>query len=427
MKSTPLGALPRPSDQTLDASRAGGTQMSTQRAIRAMATVVLILSGAREGRAMTLTEAMVKVADRLVAKQVKVGVNAGIWPLSVGYTGPIGSGVAAAYMKLCDGAYGSSAQLAGDYILFEGHGNYYGDAAYTLTLLSEMSEDPADNVWRTVLEDFYFNIAHDPGGTPAYVAQYSALDISEAVIYIAHHVIASHYVNAADAGLWRQALIDWLAEVDDNTYFPVMAMAAATWALAETGPMDATLIDPSGDGAPYWNLRRLSGLPSLLLSHQAPAGHPYAGSFYARFDHTNDGGAFAFAAGYTEDTAFAVLALAACRAANPVPALDAAVVAGRNALFGAIAADGSVWEHISKAGQVLYVYAGELLQALAASSPAGDLDVSGRVDFADVALMAGQYLADGCQLCSHDNADVNRDGVVNLLDMAVLADNWLSY
>jgi len=397
--------------------------------MRAIAVVILILlaSGARHGRATTLTQAMVKVADRLVAKQVKVGVNAGIWPLSVGYTGPIGSGVAAAYLKLCDGAYASSAQLAGNYILFESHGNYYGDAAYTLALLSEMSEDPADNLWRTALDDFYYNIAHDPGGTPAYVAQYSALDVSEAVIYIAHHVIASHYVNATDAGLWRQALIDWLAEVDDDTYFPVMALAAATWALAGTGPLDATLIDPSGDGAPYWNLRRLSELPSLLLSHQVPTGHPYAGSFYARFDHTNDGGTFAFTAGYTEDIAFAVLALAACRAANPTPALDGAVAAGRNALSGAIAADGGVWEHISKAGQVLYVYAGELLQALAASSPAGDLDVSGRVDFTDLALMGGHYLAEDCQLCSHDSADVNRDGVVNLLDVAVLADNWLSY
>ena len=403
--------------------------MNIQRRAKAMTALalLLIMSGVHESRATTLAQAMVKVADRLVAKQVKVGVNAGIWPLSVGYTGPIGSGVAVAYMTLCDGPYASSAQLAGDYILFESRGNFYGDAAYALTLLSQMSEDPADNTWRTVLEDFYFNIAHDPGGTPAYIAQYSALDVSEAVIYIAHHVIASHYANAADAGLWRQALIDWLAEVDDNTHFPVMAMAAATWALASTGPLDATLIDPSGDGTPYWNLRRLSGLPSLLLSHQAPAGHPYAGSFYARFDHTNDGGAFPFAAGYTEDASFGILALAACQTASPTPGLDTAVVAGRNALFGAIADDGSVWEHVSRSGQVLYVYAGEVLQALAISSPTGDLDVSGRVDFDDMALMAGQYLADGCQLCSHDNADVNRDGVVNLLDVAVLAGNWLSY
>ncbi len=391
------------------------------------AIFIVVVATAWQGRAAGLTETIVKVADRIAANQVKVGVNAGVWPLSAGYTGPIASGVAGAYMKMCDESYRFSAELAGEYILFEGYGNYYGDAAYTLTLLSEISENPRDNIWRTVLDDFYFNISHDSGGTASYIAQYSAADISEAVIYIAHHVIAAHYVSATDASEWRQALMDWLAEVHDDTYYPVMALATATWALASTGPLDETLIDPSGDGAAYWNLRRLSDLPDLLLSHQVPSGQPYSGGFYARFDHTDDHGVIPFSAGYTEDTAFAVLALVACRSRHPGPDYDSAIIAGRDALLGAVAADGRVAEHLSGAGQVLYVFAGELLQALIATSPTGDLDVDGFVDFSDLALMVDHYLAEGCSLCSHDNADINRDGIVDLCDLARLMDNWLSY
>ena len=91
-------------------------------------------------------------------------------------------------------------------------------------------------------------------GTGGYISQFSSIEPSTAVFYIAHHVAAAYYVSAIDRLTWRPALINYLAKVDDtSSAFPVLALGMATWALASTGPLDNTLIDPSGAGAPYWS------------------------------------------------------------------------------------------------------------------------------------------------------------------------------
>jgi hypothetical protein len=55
---------------------------------------------------------------------------------------------------------------------------------------------------------------------------------------------------------------------------------------------------------------------------------------------------------------------------------------------------------------------------------AADLDGDGLINSDDLAIMAGQWLSEGPGL-SADIRPVVRDGVVNLLDYAFLADAWL--
>jgi len=256
--------------------------------------------------ATTPGQAMVWIAERLENKQIKVGVSAGIWPQEALYAGATAAGMVEAYIWTGDAGYLASAELAGGYILTAPQWNFLGDEALALMQLSRTAADPQNNIWRTALQTCYQFISQDVGGTAGYLAGYGGTEPSTAVFYIAHHVVAAYYVNAADRAMWRQGLLDWLAKVEDaSSNYPVMAMGVATWALASTGPLDNTLIDPSGVGAAYWNLKRLSDLPALLVSHQIPIGQPQAGAFYWRFDHTNSAGQSPFAGGYSEDAIYA--------------------------------------------------------------------------------------------------------------------------
>jgi hypothetical protein len=73
---------------------------------------------------------------------------------------------------------------------------------------------------------------------------------------MADYTVAAYVIEAEDREIWRNALIDWLSALDDQARYPVMALGAATWALAVTGPsLDQTLIDPCGLGASYWKLK----------------------------------------------------------------------------------------------------------------------------------------------------------------------------
>jgi len=315
-----------------------------------------------------MDQAITAIADQLVVEQVKEGVYMGSWPEESGFTGAIVTGMVEAYKATGQSTYKASAELGGNYILRQSQGNLYDNEALALTRLSAIAKDPANNIWRSTVSNFYTAIKNDlEGGTNAYISLYAGLDPSTVVIYLANHVVAAHYVDAKDKKIWRQGLISWLSRVDDSCVFPVMALGAATWALAQTGPLDQTLIDPFGNGDPYWNMKRLDDLPELLLSHQVPNGQPGTGEFYWRFDHGNSSLAESQSSGYTEDTIYGTLGLITTSKAGPEPDgpnLAQAILSAREALTGGVTSDGQVWELLSQEGSIYYVYAGEMLTVL---------------------------------------------------------------
>jgi hypothetical protein len=373
--------------------------------------------------ALPIGQAIDTVATRLDNEQIKDGISAGIWPEEASFTGSIAAGMVSAYKVTCDSAYKSSAELGGSYIVWAAGGNFYGDEAFCLTRLSDIANDPCNNPWRTAVSDFYYNVKHKIG-TEAYISQFVGTGPSTAVFYLANHVVAAYHVNAEDKQIWRQGLIDWLAHVDNSSDFPVMAMGVATWALAQTGPLDETLIDPCGTGAPYWNSKKLADLPILLLSHQVPS-QLYAGSFYWRFDHS-DGGLAQADSGYTEDTIFGTLGLIAAADANPDLDMDAAILAARQALLDGVYGGGIVYNHLWLKGTIYYTYAGEMLQVIRELIALGDLNLDGTVNFIDFAIFANQWRSTGCTACDWCNgADIDHSGEVNFADLKILTENWL--
>ena len=388
--------------------------------------------------ALSISDAINACADRLDEQQIKTGGNAGSWPLEAGYTGSIVAGLVGAYEAEGDVNWKVSAELGGDYILAFAKGNFYGDEAFALSRLSQVSDSPSANIWRTVLGDFYFNVTNGEGGTGGYISQFSSIEPSTAVFYIANHVVAAYYVSTTDRLTWRQALINYLAKVDDSSSaFSVLALGVATWALASTGPLDNTLIDPSGAGAPYWSGKRLRDLPGLLVTHQVPAGELYAGSFYWRFDHTS-GGSDDAASGYTEDSVFASLGLVAAAAADPALDIDDSIHAAREALLEGVDSDGTVSEHLSGLGAVYYAYAGEMVNVLSELVLSGwvpdvciydldDDDFIGPGDFSLFACcwlhLAGDYGCSGLFPCV--DSDFDCDGLVGPGDLSWFATGWL--
>ncbi len=306
--------------------------------------------------ALSQNETFEIAADRVVAAQGSDGA----WLDEEGYTGSIVAGLIQAYEVTEHAEYKAAAELGASFIITSAAGNFFGDEAYALARLSEIPGDPnyADTV-----RDFY-----DSMDTYAYIRGFNETDRSNEVFYVAHHAVAAHMVGAADAEIWRQGLIQYLSQIDDDlAYYPVMSLGVATWALAQTGPMDDTLIDPFGFvGEPYWTDVKLSDLPQLLLSHQADSGE-YAGSFYVRFDHASPGEGYE-ASGYTEDTIYSVLGLIAAdgliTADETELDFDAEIQSAREALAIAVSPSGFVREHIWSGDYVYYAFGGELLQTM---------------------------------------------------------------
>jgi len=322
-------------------------------AFKVCAVMVVLSTSVNCAVAMPVVEAVEAIADRLVADQLPDGT----WPGEADFTGSIVAGLATAYQVTGKEDYRTAAKLGGAYILNSAGGNYFGDEAYALTRLSEITKDPS---YARAAKKFYNTL-----DTYAYIRGFKATDRSNAVFYVAQHTVAANRVNAADAAIWRQGLIQYLSRVDDDVaYYPVMSLGVATWALALTGPMDATRVDPFGlTGEDYWTDVKFSDLPGILSSHQVTA-CDYDYTFYQRFDHTAAGPGFQ-AAGYTEDTVFGLLGLIAAQKADLSLDLWASIIAGRNALASGVGVDGTLYEHIWSGGALYYVYGGEALQAFA--------------------------------------------------------------
>jgi len=367
-------------------------------------------------------EAINAVSNRLVAEQVKNGSNKGSWPGEINLTGSIVSGMVSAYELNCDEECKRSAEWGGDYILWAAQNNFYGDELFALTRLSQIASDPCNNSWHTSVSEFYYNVKYNAGGTENYISNFYGIELSTAVFYMANHVVSAYYVNAEDKETWRNGLIELLSRVDDSSFYPVMALGAATWALAMTGPLDETSIHSSGEGAPYWESKKLADLPALLLSHQVQDGQPGAGGFYWQFWHTEGS-----PNGYTEDAIFATRGLIAAYWANPDPNLKSAILKSRTALLNGISSDGEVWERLSQEGSFFYTYAGEMLQVLGELIVPGDLDIDGSINYSDYALFINNWNASDCrEYCGCYGADIDKNGKVEFIDLNIMTDNWLN-
>jgi len=313
----------------------------------------------------SIIDATVMIADRLEANQSPYG--RGSWFGENDFTGSIVAGMVSAYELTGESAYKTSAERGGDYILNNYEAGFYGDEAFALARLNQIAT-PSDSqgwwIWRIAVWNFYLNIYAQESDYSFYISQFTSIEPSTAVFYLANHLVAAYYAGAIDKEIWREILIDYLAQIDDESSdFPVMALGVATWALAATGPLDDQLIDPLGSGADYWNNKELADLPYLLLSHQVPDGEPYAGSFYWRFDH-GDGGSGGPVSGYTEDAIFATLGLISASRANSALDLETAILTAGQALLGSISNEGKVFEHLWLEGIDLYVFGGEMLHVL---------------------------------------------------------------
>ena len=374
---------------------------------------------------------LIEAADRAATRLFNSQTVVGSWFGEEGFTGSIVPGLISAYNLTGNPSYLAAAEDGGAFILSSAVGNYYGDEAYALSLLSEISSDPLNNSWRDALTLFYQCVRMNPGGTAAYIDAYSGFEPSASVFYLAHHAVAAYYVDATDKALWRNAVIEYLSEVaDEIADYPVLSLGVATWALAKTGPLDHYIwILPSHpSGQTYFDDVRLDDLPGLILSHQFPYVDPFACSFYWRFDHGQSGSDPA--KGYTEDTVFSVLGLIAaanwqCTGAYTMAIQDVrdimplAVETGSNS--------GEVNNHIWLWNTThTHHYAGELLQALDAVTPEGDSDGDGDVDMIDFYTFTTHWLDTGCTFpgwCG--GADLDFSGSVNLVDFAKLSHFYL--
>lgn len=312
------------------------------------------------------TETADLLATRLNQTQLKEGPNQGLWPPEVMFVGPATTGMVCAYEWTGNRAYRAAAELGGQYIMWVGvaQGQLLGDEVYAFLRLSEIADDPNDNTWQAALVDFFAANRRRGGTTLDYLSFFDEMEPSAATFYVAHHTVGAYYVDDSDKELWREALIERLSRIDDESGCPVMALGVATWALAETGELDETPVARVGS-KPYWDTVLLRDLPGLLLSHQVPEGESLTGSFYWRFDHTG-GGYDGPVSGYTEDAIYGALGLNAAAGLQQEAShdLEQGITAVYRALIAGVDADGEVYEHLTGQGQSYHAYAGEMLHAL---------------------------------------------------------------
>ncbi|MCH7919864.1 MAG: hypothetical protein IIC50_17990 [Planctomycetes bacterium] len=354
--------------------------------------VLLMVIGIASGPAYALTvgDAIVAIADNVSESQQQDGS----WHLEEAYTGSIITGLLSAARQ--NGlppndpkyqTYLSSARLGGFYLVEAAQGFYFGEEVFALS-------DSQEITYFRGLAARFFQRAKEVDTTPGYIAAFDDLGPSTLVQGLAWYVIAAWETDAADKWIWRQALIDALAQVDDETAaVPVMALGAATWGLGKIGGLDDTLVDSTGGGRPMWQGVTTADLPSLLMDHQVPQDQFDAGTFYWRFDHS-DGGADIVPAGYVEDTVFSTLGLLTHHdtlLADPdhdpeeLALLAGALLDATKAILASLPEDGQVREHLTLGGLHLNAYGGEMLYLLDQLNLDPDLeigDLDSETDFA---------------------------------------------
>ncbi|KPK78886.1 MAG: hypothetical protein AMJ81_14610, partial [Phycisphaerae bacterium SM23_33] len=359
-------------------------------------------------------DAITRAANDLVADQKA----AGSWG-EFGFTGESVAGLVHAYQLTGTAGYKTAAEDGGDYCLYN-EGGYtappgkyrdglFAGGSYGVTRLSEISADPADNAWRTAVEDLYHQIKKDVG-TQDYVDAYlndSNAEDTSAAYDLARHTVAAYYVSATDRAIFRSGLIDALGDVDDGDDAPVMALGAAVWALARTGDLDSTLVDSGAAPGSLWDGVTLADLPGMLVSQQA-----LDGSFYTRFDHDQG-------SGFTETSVMGALGLIAAHQAAPSLRYGDEIVKARLVLASGVDVGGEVyWKIADEDFASQYYLAGESLEVLTAAPIRGDANWDGCVDGLDYNIWSLNYLDqpvpewfDGGWMYGNFNSDHITDGL----------------
>jgi len=386
------------------------------------------------------SEALHRVANRLVATQIQTGSYKGAWP-SIGgvpvgtFTGTMAAGLADAYWMTCNPAYKAAAEKAGDFIWATAPGcSLFFDEAFAFMQLSQIACDPSDNLWRTALVDFYSCLESQPPdpeygykeGTQLFIAQIEgALSPAYAAFEVAYYTVVAYYVDTPDKAIWREKLIDLLESNNADSGQQIFTLGAATWALAQTGDLDETPIfvgSGSWGGFPGGAAVKLQQLPPLLASYQLSAAAPtYGNHFYSIYNPPNPG-----FSGWTETNIYAAMGLAA--------ATEYAGYDYRNSIdrvwavnMQPVDLNGDIWYDAIDApatgdNERYYHYAGEYLQYLSAVRLPGDINLDDAVDIADLSIFAINWLQ--TTECSCSIADLSRDREVNLIDFAELSRGW---
>ncbi len=348
---------------------------------RRVIIVVLAVALLSQAASAAFLDTVNALGGRLLANQA-TGGNA-VWPNEQGYDGSTACGLVSAFQMTGDARYVTGARNAAFRIAtdrrvrtyWDNEPAFYGD---DVDLFARLGSTPVD--WKSVGASFFSRV-RDTFGTDCYITWFlvdTETDRSFAVFYMAHITVAAYAVNDVDKAVWREGLIAALSEVDDKATFPVQALGIATWALAQTGKLDDKSIADGDCSVAMWNGKQLKDLPAMLLAEQVPAGELYAGSFFWRFDHGNGGLVGVRAAGYTEDSIFGTMGLAAISKADPnavitIPGLGDGLAAARTALLRGVAGDGTVKEHLWVGGLPRFVYCGEMLDVLGLLATAEDL------------------------------------------------------
>ncbi len=421
--------------QYLSGSFSSSRYSFQRRSLRVFCVAVCLICGAmcrQQTTASEISDAIVKVADRIESGQKHFGTLKGSWPKEADLTGFIVAGLSGAHEVTCDPQYSYASQLGGAFIYGIAGGTYLAPEVYAFTRLSDTSLNPEDNVWKSEIISFFAYAKNQPDGTIGYLNTFfeapggtDYFDAGDVANLMSYYVVASHYVDADDTDTIREYLVRLLIEVSDETArSPVGTLGIATWALASTGELDGTLLDPYGLGTEYWAGISLTDLPDMLLSHQVPPGQTYEGSFYTRFDH--GGSSDVLPSGYTTVAVHCTLGLFACREQRPD--VEPSVIAGREALLGGIDSRGWVGEHLVESSDQLYGLGGKMLHALSDMVTAADLNVDGQVDVIDYSLFLENWQSTDCVGCSWcGGADLDRDGDVDFADLEIFAGSYWLY
>ncbi len=407
----------------------GGVPRHRSRLLLALLAVLIAMCSTGLATPSDSNEAINALALRLADEQIKSGDDAGIWPFEPGFTGSIAAGMATAYERTCDDSYKNAAELAGQKIINSEDGGF-GDENYALVRLSQIADDANDNIWRTALTNFFNNVKYsgEYEDTLDYINTfYNNSFPATGVFYIANNTVAAFYVDAEDKQIWRDALIQYLSLIDNTTAdAPVFAVGVATWALAKTGSLDDTDIDDASlSSRPYWDGKNLDDLPAILASHQYLTG-TFRGSFYWLLDPATPGNE----GGYTENAIFATLGLAAASKSNPgLIDYDTVLDMAKTAVFRGIYIDGAtgygtVYWYLDGSLEEYYSVAGEMLWALDALIIEGDLNLDDTVGTTDLEAFGQKWLNSSSGGCWSNGADIDRSGLVNFIDYALLAENW---
>ncbi len=353
-----------------------------------------------------------RAADYLAGNQLANGT----WGED-GFVGEAAIGLARAYSLLGKETHKTAAEEAGDAILWEaeynaGDGTYryslYAAETYALTWLSDISADPADNRWRTAVNDYFADLPNHNDGTQDFIdsifTNYGAQYIGTAVYDIARFTVSAHYASVEDLSVWRSNLMDALAEVKADSDCPTTALAAAVWGLSLTGGLDDATLSGSG----YLNGATLSELPQILEDLQFSDG-----SFFWDFDQNDPG--------YIEPTVMAKLAL------ETVGGYDAIVESANVILYSSIEPDGAVnFKLGDTASNSAFYFSGEMLETVTEAGEIlpqfmrGDGNADGTVDISDPIFVLRYLFNDGTPASCMDTTDANDDGKVDIADAVTL-------